>query len=532
MALPTTTTSPSPPRRTSSMATMGGKRQSWITGLHLNSYVKHHFAARGSISSVTSTENNNSNADHDNDADDPSTTKVALCNKGYWTKRRLALVLSLWVNLLITGLKLFSYIQTGSLSVLASLLDSVLDVISQLILSYTERKSSQPSSALYPAGNSRLEPIGVLACAVLMGMASLFVLQRSIRVLIKNDSSLEDMDLREGMDALISFAVIIVVKLLLLWQCKFASKKREIYGVDGTKRLQSADPTIEALAQDHLNDVLSNGVAMIALLLALYSNKLWWCDAAGAILISLYIIYSWYSTGKEQIEHLTGKAAPEELIDEFMGLAERFHGRLIIDTCRAYHFGPKFLVEIEVVMPADTPLKKSHDLGMELQYEIEGKDDVERCFVHIDYEKRGYDEHVVSKVPELQEYLLLRQEVELDAILETKGNILDVVGVEDKNTDQQAQVADNNDDDKNSSSARRSSNGEPNTDHNGLRSMSSHEEEKEKRASINAILADDTITSRERRQSIQTLIDNRRRRSYQTLMDEATAARLQRAVSK
>ena len=71
--------------------------------------------------------------------------------------------------------------------------------------------------------------------------------------------------------------------------------------------------------------------------------------------------------------------------------------------------------------------------------------------------------HVVSKVPELQEHPLLR-------------NTLNVVGVEDENTDQQAQVADNNEDDKNSSSARRSSSGELNTDH------TSHEEEKEKKS--------------------------------------------------
>ena len=70
---------------------------------------------------------------------------------------------------------------------------------------------------------------------------------------------------------------------------------------------------------------------------------------------------------------------------------------------RAYHFGPKFLVELEVVMPKETLLFESHDVGMELQYEIEGREEVERCFVHIDYQTRPYDEHVVSKVPELRE---------------------------------------------------------------------------------------------------------------------------------
>jgi divalent metal cation (Fe/Co/Zn/Cd) transporter len=104
-----------------------------------------------------------------------------------------------------------------------------------------------------------------------------------------------------------------------------------------------------------------------------------------------------------------GKSAPNEFIDELLELADNFDQRFQVDTCRAYHFGPKFLVELEVVMPETTLLKESHDLGMELQYEIEAQEDVERCFVHIDYETRDYDEHVVSKVPELREQLLRRR---------------------------------------------------------------------------------------------------------------------------
>ena len=44
-----------------------------------------------------------------------------------------------------------------------------------------------------------------------------------------------------------------------------------------------------------------------------------------------------------------------------------------------------------------------HPTTFQLQYEIESREEVERCFVHIDYETRPYDEHVVSKVPELRE---------------------------------------------------------------------------------------------------------------------------------
>lgn len=352
--------------------------------------------------------------------------------------RRLAMTLSLYCNVLITLSKLIAYVQTLSLSVLAALLDSVLDVVSQLVLNYTEKHSSlQRSSAAYPAGASRLEPIGVLTCAgtcfcrlfvhvcagicfdkgaycpifhsvcfsapqktaALMGMASFEVLKESALSLLQH-KSLED----SGMSSFWNMTGIVILKLGLLHICNLGAHKKIVRDSSLSKHVvQLADPTLEALAQDHWNDSLSNLVAAVALLCVMKNENLWYIDPLGAILISIYIIYSWYMTGKEQIEHLTGKRAPEDFIEELVELANDFDDRIVVDIVRAYHFGPKFLVEIEIVMDKTTLLFESHDLGMDLQYEIEGRDEVERCFVHIDYESRPYDEHVVSKVPELRE---------------------------------------------------------------------------------------------------------------------------------
>jgi len=274
-----------------------------------------------------------------------------------------------------------------------------------LILNYTEKHSSiSRSSALYPAGASRLEPLGVLTCAALMGMASFEILKESLESFFTDGGALMR-DTEHGMSSVYNMLGIVIVKLALYFLCVRAScgtnTGMEI-SATGKQSIKVSDPTLEALAQDHWNDCLSNVVAAVALLAALASSDLWFVDPFGAVLISLYIIYSWYETGKEQIEHLTGKCAPDEFIEELRELASNFDDRMLVDICRAYHFGPKFLVELEVVLPKDTLLFESHDLGMELQYEIEGRPEVERCFVHIDYEQRPYDEHVVSKVPELR----------------------------------------------------------------------------------------------------------------------------------
>jgi cation diffusion facilitator family transporter len=349
-----------------------------------------------------------------------------------WNPRRMALDWSLWFNIAITISKLVIYLKTLSLSVLAALLDSVLDVVSQVVLNYTESHSSlQRSSAFYPAGAARLEPIGVLTCAALMGMASFEVLKESVIAMFANESHVFS---SSDIWGVVNMMGIVAIKLFLLWLCHVGANRRRSFGgaslvkntssnnlydendgnsigettsiANKTATTVIADPTLQALAQDHLNDALSNLVAAVALGLALYSHELWFLDPVGAILISLYIIYSWYSTGKEQIEHLTGKSAPVEFIEELSELADCFDKRMKVDIVRAYHFGPKFLVEIEVVMDASTLLFESHDLGMDLQYEIEGREEVERCFVHIDYQERPYDEHVVSKVPELREKYL------------------------------------------------------------------------------------------------------------------------------
>ena len=68
-----------------------------------------------------------------------------------------------------------------------------------------------------------------------------------------------------------------------------------------------------------------------------------------------------------------------------------------IDTVRAYHSGPRIIVEVDVVMdPAET-LKTVHDVAEELQTKIESLPNVERAYVHIDYETSHKPEHFLMK---------------------------------------------------------------------------------------------------------------------------------------
>lgn len=57
-----------------------------------------------------------------------------------------------------------------------------------------------------------------------------------------------------------------------------------------------------------------------------------------------------------------------------------------MDTCKAYHAGNSLFVEVDIVLPPTMELRTSHDIGESLQQKLESLPNVERAFVHVDYE--------------------------------------------------------------------------------------------------------------------------------------------------
>jgi len=149
---------------------------------------------------------------------------------------------------------------------------------------------------------------------------------------------------------------------------------------------------IEALTEDHFNDVVSNITAITTVSIAFYTPA-WWMDPAGAILISLVIIFRWCRIIWDQAKKVTGYVAPREYITMVEKMGAEHDARLVIDCTRVYHFGSRYNVEMEIVLPADMTVEESHDIALALQHKLESLKDIERAFVHVDYQKRDGLEH-------------------------------------------------------------------------------------------------------------------------------------------
>ena len=153
---------------------------------------------------------------------------------------------------------------------------------------------------------------------------------------------------------------------------------------------------INILWQDHRNDLLINGFGILT---SVGGSKLkWWIDPIGAIIISCLISVIWLHTAFSEFLLLVGVTASVET-QQLITYVCLTHSPDIegIDTVRVYHSGPRLIAEVDVVMNAGSSLRDTHDVAEELQIKLEDLPDIERAYVHVDYETTHKPEHAYKK---------------------------------------------------------------------------------------------------------------------------------------
>jgi len=293
----------------------------------------------------------------------------------------LAINLSFGANVVLVILKLLAAILSGSMAVIASLVDSGMDILSGAILVYAEKQVAHADPYKYPAGNRRIEQIAVLLFACVMGMSAFMIIQECIMRLLEGfmNDNIPDIDLSALTLTVLILTIVVKAVLWLLCQRVADSQK---------------SGAVEAYAQDHLNDVFTNFFGAAALFCATQWAEMWWLDPAGAVLIEIWIIISWMETGYEQFALLSGVSASPNFLQELTYISlEHDQAITAIDTVKAYHCGEGFTVEVDIVLPPSTPLTNAHNIGEALQNNLEQLEDVQRAYVHIDFEWEHKPEH-------------------------------------------------------------------------------------------------------------------------------------------
>ncbi|KAI3716517.1 hypothetical protein L1987_67439 [Smallanthus sonchifolius] len=286
-----------------------------------------------------------------------------------------AMKISNYANIMLLAFKIFATIMTGSIAIAASTLDSLLDLMAGGILWFTHLSMQSINLYKYPIGKLRVQPVGIIIFAAIMATLGFQVLIQAVEQLIE-DKPAEKMSSLQLLWLYVIMLTATIVKLALWLYCR-----------------SSGNEIVRAYAKDHYFDVVTNVVGLVAAVLG--DKFYWWIDPTGAIILAVYTIVNWSGTVKENAVSLVGQSAPPEVLQKLTYLVTRHPKVKRVDTVRAYTFGVLYFVEVDIELPEDLSLKEAHAIGETLQIKIEKLPEVERAFVHLDFECDHKPEHLV-----------------------------------------------------------------------------------------------------------------------------------------
>ena len=204
---------------------------------------------------------------------------------------RLATYASVSVAAILIVTKFLAWQLSGSVSLLATMVDSCLDALASLVNLFAVRHALSPADDEHRFGHGKAEALAGLGQAALITGSSLYLLLEAIKRIL-DPVPVEAFGL--GM-AVMVFSIIMTV-LLLRFQ------RHVIQRTDST--------AIRADALHYRTDLLVNASVLLALGLSLWG----WSgfDALFAIAIAFYILYSAWEIISHAFDHLMDRELPDE----------------------------------------------------------------------------------------------------------------------------------------------------------------------------------------------------------------------------
>ena len=236
-------------------------------------------------------------------------------------------------------LKLFAWWHTDSMSLLASLVDSCIDLLASGINLIVIRYALQPADAEHRFGHGKAESLAALTQSAFIFGSAGFLLLGSIERLFRPTDVIEP-----GVGVIVSLMATVVTLLLISLQ-KWVVKK--------TKS--------QAIAADSLHyqsDFLMNIAIAFALGLTWYGFHQ--VDAIFAILIGVGILLSAAKMAYDAVQSLLDKQLPLEEQQKIVTIAKSVSGVLDVHNLRTRQAGATKFIQLHIELDDHIALFDAH----------------------------------------------------------------------------------------------------------------------------------------------------------------------------
>ncbi|ACS87566.1 CDF family cation-efflux transporter FieF [Musicola paradisiaca] len=258
----------------------------------------------------------------------------------------MAAFLATATALFLFGMKVYAWWYTGSVSLLASLVDSLVDIAASLVNLLVVRYSLQPADTEHTFGHGKAESLAALAQSMFISGSALFLLLNGVQRL-STPQPLNGPEL--GMWITV-FALVITI-LLVSFQ-RWVIRKTQ-------------SQAVRADMLHYQSDVLMNGAILVALFLSW--RGIGWADAVFALGIGVYILSSALRMAYDAIQSLLDRALPDEERQEITRMIASWPGVNGAHQLRTRRSGPTRFIQLHLEMDDQLPLIESHSIADALE---------------------------------------------------------------------------------------------------------------------------------------------------------------------
>ncbi|AXX90140.1 cation diffusion facilitator family transporter [Arcobacter suis] len=279
------------------------------------------------------------------------------------TSQKKATVVSSSVAALLTLIKLAIGIASGSVAVLASAIDSVLDMFVSIFNYFAISNSEKPADKIFNYGRGKIEALASVIEGTIITISGLFLLYQAVQKAINNQAS-------QFLEISIYVMIIsLIITILLVIYLSYIAKKTN-------------SMVIKADALHYKTDVFSNLAVLISLLLVTFTGY----EIIDVIVgggIALYIIYSAYELIHDGILVLLDRAVDEGLvlkIEEIIKQNDKVNTYHLLKTREAAN---QTFVEVHLVFNCLITLMEAHKASDFIENSIKKLDEKRDWIINI-----------------------------------------------------------------------------------------------------------------------------------------------------
>ena len=261
-----------------------------------------------------------------------------------------AACLAIFTAFFLVSIKAIAWWKTGSVSILAAITDSLLDLLASFTNMLILRFALMPADDNHSFGHGKAESLASLAQGMFICGSVVFLFLQGIQRL--HSPEITDHNI---WGIAVTIVSVIMTAILVSFQ-KYTIKRTD-------------SPAIKADSLHYQTDLFMNLGILIALVISYYGFVM--ADAICALIIAVYILINALKMVAESVQMLLDVALPEEEIAEIKKIAQRHPKVLGVHDIKTRRAGAVRFIQLHLELEDNLPLMMAHDITEELEQELQ-----------------------------------------------------------------------------------------------------------------------------------------------------------------